>query len=288
MTPENVFALVRHQRARGPLPSSVEGLAALVRSLRELPTVRIDLTSQLRGALEAHSAILRLRALGLTAEEDDEGQAAVRFPADGDALDRVLELLELPPLASGGAAAVLAALEAGSAGTAGKPPPFSFPLRVQSAKASALGWSSELFSLTVLVSNVALREEDGALLPTGRGPVVAVCAEYDRPLTSLDPPDVAPYAMDRARAEGMPMLRLNGGLLRRKLHLEATNTSARSSVLRPQAMARAEKFLSELDEAWQQRIGPTLKVAWPVYRPEKSGPLLDGVRGAPLPAMQLR
>ena len=287
MSPETLFALVRHQRTRGPLPTSVEGLAALIRRLEALPTVRIDLTGQLGEGLDAHSAILRLRTLGLTAESNDEG-AAVRFPADGDAIDRVLQLLELPPLANGGAAAVLAALEAEGSEQVGRPPPFSFPLRVQSAKATALGWSPELYSLTVLVSNVQVRPEDGALLPTNRGPVVAVCAEYDRPLTSLDPPDVAPYAMDRARAEGMPMLRLGGGLLRRKLHLEATSASARSSVLRPQAMARAERFFSELHEAWERRIGPALEVAWPVYRPEKSGPLLDGVRGTALPEMQLR
>jgi len=29
-------------------------------------------------------------------------------------------------------------------------------------------------------------------------------------------------------------------------------------------------------------------VAWPVYRPERSGALLDAVVGRPLPEMQLR
>ena len=51
-------------------------------------------------------------------------------------------------------------------------------------------------------------------------------------------------------------------------------------------MAHAEEFLDQLDEAWQRRIGSVLEVAWPVYRPERSGPLLDAVAGAPLPDLQ--
>jgi hypothetical protein len=31
-----------------------------------------------------------------------------------------------------------------------------------------------------------------------------------------------------------------------------------------------------------------MEVAWPVYRPERAGPLLDAVVGRPLPEMQLR
>jgi hypothetical protein len=164
----------------------------------------------------------------------------------------------------------------------------SLPLRVHPAKACALGWSSDLYSLTVLISNVALREEDGALLPKDRGPIVAVCAEYDRPVTSLDPPGVASYRLEDARSQGVPTLRLGGGWFRSPLRLEATPRAARVPAHRSEALARAEKFLDEVDEAWQRRIGSVLEVAWPVYRPAGSGPLLDAVVGRPLPAMELR
>ena len=53
-------------------------------------------------------------------------------------------------------------------------------------------------------------------------------------------------------------------------------------------MARAERFFGELDQAWEQRVGPALQVAWPVFRPERACPLLDGVSGTPLPQMELR
>src|SRR5438128_1630209 len=138
-----------------------------------------------------HPAISPLRAVGLIVEES-EGKAWVRTAADGDALDRIFALVGLSPIEGGGAAALLSALERGSAEET--PPPLSLPLRVQPAKACSLGWSSELFSLTVLISNVSLRRHDAALLPND-GPVVAVCAEYDRPLTSLDPPSIASYPL---------------------------------------------------------------------------------------------
>jgi hypothetical protein len=54
------------------------------------------------------------------------------------------------------------------------------------------------------------------------------------------------------------------------------------------AIARAERFLDDLDEAWKQRIGSVLEVSWPVYRPEREGPLLDAVSGTLLPPIQLR
>lgn len=277
----NSLELLRLQRARGPLPSSIEGLGAFVAALQKLlPEVAVTL------ATAESAAISRLRAAGISAELH-EGKVVARFPTDGDALDRVLLLLGLPPLPEGGAEAVLTAIAAGPAPGAPEPPRLSLPLRIQPAKATALGWSSDLYSLTVLISNVALREGDGALLPTQRGPVVAVCAEYERPLTSLDPPGIADYQLERARTLGVPMLRLPGGFLRRPLRLEATSDKARATATQPEALARAEKFLGELDQAWQQRVGIGLEVAWPVFRPERGGPLLDGVSGAPLPEMQL-
>jgi hypothetical protein len=194
-----------------------------------------------------------------------------RFPADRDALDRIESLLGSP------------SLQESSPGA----PALSLPLRIQPAKACALGWSPELFALTILISNVSLRQEDGALVPR-RGPVVAVCAEYDRPLTALDPPVIARYPLGQARKEGVPTLRVPGGFWRAPLRLEPTSRIARAPAARAEAVARAEQFLDELDEAWQRRIGSVLEVAWPVYRPERSGPLLDAVAGAPLPDLELR
>jgi len=273
VTPDEVL---RYQIARGPLPASPEGLAAWLAALQNrLPEVRLDLRP-------SPDAISRLRAAGLVVEQSD-GKTVLRFPADGDALDRVFALLGIGALEGGGAAALIAAMERGD----DHPPPLSLPLRVQPAKACSLGWSSELFSLTVLVSNVSLRQQDGALLPNGK-PVVAVCAEYDRPLTSLDPPSIASYLLRQARQEGVPMLRLPAGFLRTPLRLESTSRLARAPAGRSEALARAGKFLDELDEAWQQRIGSVLEVAWPVYRPQRAGPLLDAVVGRPLPEMELR
>src|SRR5206468_2765413 len=148
-----------------------------------------------------------------------------------DALDRIFALLDLPAIDGGGAASLLTALEKGDDATA-EPPPLSLPLRVQPAKASSLGWSSDLYSLTVLISNVLLRQQDGALLPKG-GPVVAVCAEYDRPLESLDPPSL------HQRREGIPMLRLpSDGFFKRALRLEPTTRGTRAPRGRPAALAR--------------------------------------------------
>jgi hypothetical protein len=284
VTSDEIRAVLRHQRERGPLPASAEGLAAWIATLqKQLPSACIELLP----AGDSRAAVAQLRGLGVSAQEAD-GRVLLRFPADGDALDRVLHLLGLPPLAGGAAGAVLAALDPAEDAAARKPPPLSLPLRIQPAKACALGWSSDLFSLTVLIGNVSLREQDGALLPRNGGPVVAVCAEYDRPLTSLNPPSIAGYLLDDAREEGMPMLRLQAGWLRSPLRLEATSRLARSPAGRTKAVARAGRFLDQLDEAWQQRTGPALEVAWPVYRPERSGPPLDAVVGTPLPELELR
>ena len=279
MTPDEIAAVLRHQRARGPLPSSAQGLSAWIAALQhQLPPVPVELQSQ-------WNAISPLRAAGLVVEEA-EGKAILRFPPDGDALDRTFALLGLPPIEGGGAAALLSATER-AAHAAGSAPAVSLPLRVQPAKACALGWSSELFSLTLLISNVSLRDEDGALLTKDSAPVVAVCAEYDRALTSLDPPGVATYRLDEARGQGVPTLRLAGGWFRPPLRLEPTTRAARVPARRSEALARAERFLEELDEAWQRRIGSVLEVAWPVYRPARMGPLLDAVVGRPLPELEL-
>jgi hypothetical protein len=271
------LTVLRHQRSRGPLPGMRDGLAAWVASLcGQLPLVRIEVTA---------AAVSPLRAVGLVVEES-EGKAFVRVPADGDALDRLIALIGLPPIDGGGAALLLREMdrepEAGHV-----PPPLSLPLRIQPAKACSLGWSSELFTLTVLVSNVELRQEDGALLPRG-GPVVALCAEYDRPLTSLHPPSVATYSLRSARAEGIPTVRLPAGLFRGPLRLESTSRAARTPKDRPMALQRAGRFLDELHGAWKERLGPVLEIGWPVYRAERDGPPLDAVVGKPLPEMQLR
>jgi hypothetical protein len=271
------LTLLRHQRSRGPLPSQREGLAAWVTAVAgQLPLVRIEVSA---------AAVSPLRAVGLVVEES-EGKAFVRVPADGDALDRLIALLGLAPIQGGGAALLLQELER-EPDPARVPPPLSLPLKIQAAKACSLGWSSDLFTLTLLVSNVELRQEDGALLPRG-GPMVAVCAEYDRPLTSLHPPSVAPYSLRSARAEGMPTVRLPAGLFRGPLRLESTSRASRASKDRPMALQRAGRFLDELHGAWKERLGPVLEIGWPVYRAERDGPPLDAVVGKPLPEMQLR
>lgn len=274
-----MLEVLRHQRSRGPLPSSLEGLGGFIERLQQtLPEVRIELPTA------DPSALSRLRATGLAADLED-GSAVVRFPADGDALDRVLSLLGLPALQRGGAATVLAALEEAE-DPARLAPRVSLPLRIRPAKATALGWSKDLFSLTLLVSNVEV-QRDGTLVGTGRGPIVAVCAEYERPLTSIDPPGIADYPFERAQALGVPMLRLERSWFRRPLRLEATHELARAPADRPEAVARASRFLGQLDDAWQRRIGAATEIAWPVFRPAHQGPLLDGVRGVPLPGIQL-
>lgn len=166
-------------------------------------------------------------------------------------------------------------------------PAMSLPLRLQPARASALGWSPDLHVLTVLIGNASLRTHDGALLPR-TGPVVAVCAEYDRPIASLDPPALSPHSLVRARLQGVPALRLPGGFWRAPLRLVATHRLARASPRREEAVARAARFLAELEEAWRRPLGALLEVAWPVYGPEHGGPLLDAVAGAPLPELALR
>jgi hypothetical protein len=277
MTRDEAIAFLRQQRTRGPLPASTAGLSAWLAAL-QAKIVRVPMPVP-------PTAVSPLRALGIVVEERD-GIAFASFPADGDALDRVLSLVGLPPLQQGGADALLAALEDAELG-ADAPPAVSLPLRIQPAKACALGWSSDLFSLTVLINNVRVRTDDGALLPRTDRPVVAVCAEYDRLLTSLDPPSVADYALQGTRDRGVPMLRLPAGFLRTPVRVESTSRLARASSGRPEAVRRAGKFLGELDEAWQQRVGPPLEVAWPVYRPQRGGALLDAVVGRPLPEMEL-
>jgi hypothetical protein len=275
MSRDEALALLRHQRARGPLPSSADGLSAWLSALeKRFPAARIPVPAE---------AVSPLRALGIVVDETDAGPLAL-FPSDGDALDRVLLLCGLAPISGGGAASLLAALEKRE----DAPPPLSLPLRIQPAKASSLGWSAELFSLTVLVSNAALRKDDGVLLPRTPGPVVAVCAEYDRPLTSLQPPAVADYVLQGARAHGVPMLKLKSGWLSAPLRLEATSRLARAASGRPEALARASRFFDQLDEAWQRRAGPALQLSWPVYRRDQGGPLLDAVGGRPLPELELR
>jgi hypothetical protein len=263
--------LLNHQRERGPLPTQREGLAAWVATLKA-PFVSLGITEEF---------VTPLRAAGLVVND----QQQLQFPADGDALDRVISLLGLPPIPSGGAAMLLAAM---ACTDEQKSPKISLPLRVQPAKACSLGWSSELFTLTVLLSNVTMREEDGALLPRG-GPIVGICAEYERPLTSLAPPKVASWALDASKQNGVPTLRLPAdGFLRSPIRLEPTSRNARAPAGRANAMSRAGKFMDALDAAWPSRIGSVTEVAWPVYRPEKDGPPLDAVNGAPLPEIPLR
>jgi hypothetical protein len=166
-------------------------------------------------------------------------------------------------------------------------PALSLPLRIQPARASALGWAPDLYVLTLLIGNASLRPQDGALVARG-SPVIAVCADYDRPVASLDPPGLSPHSLVRARLQGIPALRLPGGWLRAPLRLEATHRLARAPARREEATARAARFLVELEEAWRRPLGAVLEVAWPVYGSEHGGALLDAVGGTPLPELALR
>ena len=167
-------------------------------------------------------------------------------------------------------------------------PELSLPVRIQPSRASALGWSPQLHALTVLLANAAIRPQDGALVARG-GPVIAICAEYDRPIASLDPPALSPYSLVRARLQGLPSLRLPGGWLRPPLRLEPTHRRAQAPARREEAIARAARFVAELEQAWRRRLGAPLEIAWPVYGPEHGGgALLDAVAGTPLPELALR
>jgi len=167
-------------------------------------------------------------------------------------------------------------------------PALSLPLRIQPARATALGWAPDLFTLTLLLGNASIRAQDCALLSPNGGPVVAVCAEYERPLTALDPPALAPYSLVRARLQGIPTLRLPGGWFRSPLRLEATHRRAKGAPRREETLARASRFFTDLEEAWRRRLGTVVEVAWPVYATDHGGPLLDAVAGTPLPELSLR
>jgi hypothetical protein len=262
--------ILEYQRDRGPLPSTRDGLASWISALAErVPWVTLQVP---------YEAISPLRAAGLIV--DDQGR--LRFPADGDALDRVFSLLGLPVNATGGAKALLDAMAHNDQRTA---PLHSLAVKVQPAKACALGWSGELFSLTVLLSNVGMRDE--STLVSRGGPIVGVCAEYERPLVSLSPPKVASFPLEHARKIGVPTLKLPEGFLRTPIRVEPTRKEARSPRGREEKLARASKFIEALGEAWPRSIGSVFEVAWPVYRPAHGGPPLDAVHGSPLPDIQL-
>src|SRR5437763_16099367 len=80
------------------------------------------------------------------------------------------------------------------------------------------------------------------------------------------------------------MLRLpSDGFFRKALRLEPTTRGSRAPRGRPAALARAGRFLDELEDAWQRRIGSVLEGAWPVYRRLHTWPLLDAAVGRPHP-----
>jgi hypothetical protein len=86
---------------------------------------------------------------------------------------------------------------------------------------------------------------------------------------------------------GVPTSRVGSGGFASPVRLEATSPSARALPNREDALARANRFLNEVDEAWKtRRSGPPIAVAWPVYRSLHGGPLLDAVMGRPLPELQ--
>jgi hypothetical protein len=86
VTPEE---LLRYQRARGPLPASTDGLSAWIARQAEAVPVEVPL-----------AAVSPLRALGVVVGEED-GRALALVPPDGDALDRLFALLQLPALPGG-------------------------------------------------------------------------------------------------------------------------------------------------------------------------------------------
>ena len=271
---DDQLAVLRYQRLRGPLPETPAGLAVWIACVRDaLPEATIEV---------AREAVDPLRAFGVPVEQLGD-RALALLPPDGDLIDRVLLLAGAPAIPGGAARALLSLTVARK--TTPSLPTRSLPLRVQPPRASSLGWSPELCFVTVLLSNASIRKDDAALVG-GEGPVVAVCAEYDRALVSLDPPSVADWQLGKAREHGVPTIRLSSGWFASPVRLEATSPSARALPNREDALARASRFLREVDDAWKRRSGPPLAVAWPVYRSLHGGPLLDAVMGRPLPELQ--
>src|SRR2546426_5725411 len=87
---------------------------------------------------------------------------------------------------------------------------------------------------------------------------------------------------------GRPCPAAPGGWLRAPLRLETTHRAALAPTRDDDALARAGRFFTELEEAWRCSVGSVLEIAWPVYGPEHGGPLLDAVAGTPLPELPLR
>jgi hypothetical protein len=298
--------VVRWQSVRGPLPSAASEVAEWLRSLRPLAPF-VEVTLPLAG--DAHEAALALSRLGVAASRGPDG-LRLSFPADGDALDRCLQLAGLPALPEGGARRLLESL-AGAPSISGKDaratarseerapprlaeraqpirkdealPALSLRTAVQPSEAAAYGCAAEPIALAVLVANARVRESDLSLAPIGGAPVVAVCAEYGRMLTALSPPALAAASFAEARARGVPALRL-GGLFRQSVELERLPESAVASPEREAAVARAEEWLHQLDAAWNGGVRCVVEVAWPVYRLPGGG-LLDGSGQSMLPPL---
>ena len=248
--------LLAFQSSRGRLPESADEFPSWLSALRKLsPSVELTLPLP-RGSCE--QACAALARLGVPASLELDG-LHIEFPADGDALDRCLLLAGLPRLPHDGARLLLAQIEGEAAKCEGELPALSLPISLQPSEAQAYGCQPVPVALSVLVTNARVRDGDLMLERTGRGPVVALCAEYGRLLTSLSPPALGPST----HGGGVPALKLHG-FFGPNVGLQRLPEGATSWPARQGAVARAERYLKELDVAWNGSLRSVVEVAWPI------------------------
>ncbi len=276
---ERTRELLSFQSARGRLPESIDEVPAWLAQLGKLvPVVQLSLPLP---AQARESTAAALGKLGIDSTPIESG-LSITFPADGDALDRCLALAGLARLRDP-AGLLLARLSANPT-AAELLPALSLPSALSPSDAQAYGCSSDPLALSVLVTNARIREGDLKLERIGKGPVVAVCAEYGRTLTSLCPPLLSPATLEESRGGGVPALRLHG-FFGANVELERLPQGACATREREGAVARAETWLRELDQAWGGAVRSVVEVAWPAYRMGKGQGLLDATGQSMLPPL---
>ena len=270
--------LLAFQASRGRLPESADEVPAWLAALRKLlPPVELVLPLPAGSRVDACAALARL---GVPASLELDG-LHLEFPADGDALDRCLALAGLPRLPHDGANLLLATLSH-AAPADDVLPSLCLPVSLQPTEAQAYGCAPQPVALSVLVTNARVRDGDFMLERVGRGPVVALCAEYGRLLTSLSPPALGPST----QGGGVPSLKLHG-FFGPNIGLERLPQGATASPAREGAVARAERYLRDLDVAWNGALRSVVEVAWPAYPAGAGGGFLDATGQSMLPPLPL-
>jgi hypothetical protein len=143
-----------------------------------------------------------------------------------------------------------------------------------------LGYEPRPTLLTVLVANARVNEARCRLEATGKGPVVAVCADYSRLLRSLHPPTMADGTLEQARRNGVPVIEMPTGLLSRGVPLSEPPAESSCPSSASNAADGARRWIARLDAAWDGRIRSVTSLGWPAYegRGQPTG-LLDAVAG---------